>query len=297
MRKISSKPGIFVLSCLVFMALASMLSSGCYEPQEGCLDLEAVNYDFAADENNLEDCNYPELRLRFNHRFVSPDSIYTFRFDSTYLDAAGNPFFLDDIRFYISNVLLLGTDGTQYGVEEELSIFLPQPNDSLLEFTVEDNYAIISPSTATVYQLGTMRESYSVAGIRFALGVEGPANEGDPAELAASHPLSLRDSSLYFSQDSGYVFNYISLFRDTTAADTIPEILRIGTDDYLRIVELPLDVDKPRGFHYEVTLRVDYTQWFEGINVREDNAEELIEKIVSNITNSFSVIQVGLEGE
>jgi len=273
-----------------------LLLSGCYEPQEGCLDLEAVNYDFSADENNTEDCNYPELRLQFNHRFVGADTTYNFRFDSTYLDSEGNPFTFDDLRFYISNVRLLGANGTSYGVEEELTIFIPEEGDTT-EVLVEDNFAIVSPSNSQTLSMGTMRETYAVSGIRFAVGVEGLANKGVPSRLASSHPLSLRDSSLYFSQDSGYVFNSISLFRYTTAADTIPELLRIGTNPYLQIVELPLAEEKPQGFHYKVVLNIDYTQWFTGINVREDTEEVLIEKIVSNITESFTVIEVELEGD
>ena len=280
------------------LLLGSLFIFGCYEAQEGCLDVEAVNYDFSADKDVREDCEYPLLRLAFDHRYTTPDTVYTFRLDdSTYLDQAGNPFKVEDLRFYISNVHLIGTNGQEYGVEDELSVYIPQSpgSDSLLEVIIEDNYAITSPSISQTYSIGTLRETFDVASMRFAIGVEGTANEGDPTTLATSHPLNVRDSSLWFSQDSGYVFNYISVFRDTTAADTIPEVLRIGTTPYLQTVELPLGVEKRNGLHYFVRIQIDYQRWFEDINIKEDDKSTLIEKIVTNLPQSFSVVEVELQ--
>jgi hypothetical protein len=265
--------------------------TACYEEREGCLDIEATNYDFSADVNVTDDCQYPSLQLVINHVYsINPDSTEIFRLqDSVYLDQNGHPFTIADLRFYISNLRLLSSDGTVFGVEEDLTIYTTTTGDTIQQ-QIEDNFAIASPGFSQTYTIGTLRESFTLSGIQFTVGVESPANDANPALMPSNHPLSLQDGSLYFSADSGYVFNYISLFRDTTAADTIPEILRIGTSSNLKTIELDTQSIKNNGVDFTITLQVDYQKWFEAIDVASDANEVLIEKIVSGLTESFSLL-------
>jgi hypothetical protein len=277
-------------SLLIYLCLSI---ASCYEPQEGCLDIQAVNYDFSADENVPEDCQYPDLLVNISHIYSTPDTIYTFRLnDSVYLDRNNHPFIVGDLRFYISNFRLLDSDGVQSGIEENLVISIPQTNGTFIEQEIEDNYAIASPAIPQTFTIGTQRESFLVSGFRFTLGIEGITNNADPALMPDNHPLSYQDSTLYFSQDSGYVFNYISLFRDTTAADTIPEILRIGTTPYLQEFTFTTDVKKNNGVNFQVNLQVDYSLWFAEIDVVADDPATLIEKISNGIANSFSIVSI-----
>ena len=283
----------------LLLALLAFLPA-CYEPVTGCLDVEAVNYNLEADKNDSEECVYPKVRLSLQHRYSKNDTLYRFGLvDSVYLDAQGNPFRLNNVRFYISNFHVIYDNGQEKEVDETLDILIPQPDGSKLERTIEDNFSLASPRVAQNYTIGTLKESGTLQEIRFALGVEGLANLADPASFPETHPLSLRDSSLYFSQDSGYVFEYIELFRDTAAADTIPVVLRIGTQPYLREVRLPVPVSfkKSKGFHLLLTLQVDYSKWFGDIDARLDSPEILTGKIVANLAQSFSVVAVALQGQ
>lgn len=270
----------------------------CYEPVEGCLDVEAVNYDLDADKNNSEDCTYPKVRLALQHRYSKDDTLYRFGLvDSVYLDAQGNPFRLNNVRFYISNFHLIYTDGQEKEMDETIEIQIPQPDGTDLTRTIKDNFSLISPRVTQNYTIGTLKESGALQEIRFAVGVEGQANVANPESFPNGHPLSLLDSSLYFNQDSGYVFEYIELFRDTAAADTIPVVLRIGAPEYLREVRLPVDFKKTQGFHLLLTLQVDYSRWFGNINTRQDSPEQLTEKIVANLAESFSVVAAALQSQ
>ena len=281
----------------LFLVLLAFLPA-CYEPVEGCLDVEAVNYSLEADKNNSEECVYPKVRLSVQHRYSKNDTLYRFALvDSIYYDALGNPFRLNSVRFYISNFHLVYTDGQEKEMDETIDIKIPQPDGSDLERTIEDNFSLISPRVTQNYTIGTLKESGTLQEIRFAVGVEGLANIADPGSFPNGHPLSLLDSSLYFNQDSGYVFQYIELFRDTTAADTIPEVLRIGTPEYLREVRLPVDFKKDSGFHLLLTLQVDYSFWFRDINARQDSPEQLTDKIVANMAQSFSLVAAVLQSQ
>ena len=37
--------------------------TACFEPQEGCTDIAATNFDASADENCTDCCTYPKLQL------------------------------------------------------------------------------------------------------------------------------------------------------------------------------------------------------------------------------------------
>lgn len=284
------------ISKLVVLGMVIALWNGCYEPQDGCLDLEAVNYDFSADNNAPEDCEYPELRVQFRHMYSAPDTVYNFRLrDSIYLDEAGNPFTVNNFSFYISSFELQRTDGSYLGIEEELDIYLFDGNGNVVLQMVPDNFALITAGNNNTISLGTLREAADLQSLRFFVGVNGQANVAIADSIPISHPLGLTDSLLYFNQDSGYVYQFIELFRDTTAADTIPEQLRIGTFANLKQVQFPVGGEKIPGFNLRVVLQIDYSKWLAGINVVTDTRDELEQKIVGNTAEAFSLQEIILE--
>lgn len=273
------------------LALA-IAAAGCYEPTAGCLDIEAVNYDFTADEDVREDCVYPALRLQFEHVYSRPDTLLPFRpRDTFYLDAAGHPFRIQAFSFYLSKLQLVDAQGGLLDVEDELEIFVPNPGGPPLPRTIPDNYAIVLTGNSSSINIGTLRDVGALQGLQFFVGVEGVANIAVVDSLPSRHPLS-PDEEFYFSPDSGYVFQYIELFRDTVSTDTVPEVLRIGTFPYVRLIELPISGEKIEGLHFRIVLQVDYRRWLEGLDVRNDSREQLMEKIVGNTTNAFSVKEV-----
>ncbi len=272
------------------------LWSGCYEPQDGCLDLEAVNYNFAADNNAPEDCEYPEVRVQFTHVYSTPDTVYNFRLrDSVYLDEAGNPFTVNAFEFFISGFELQRTDGAYLNIEEELDLYLFDNNGNVVLQMVPDNFGFVRAGNSSSISLGTLREAADLQSLRFFVGVNGQANVAIADSIPLSHPLGLTDSLLYFNRDSGYVYQFIELFRDTTAADTIPEQLRIGTFANLQQVQLPVGGEKIPGFNLKVVIQIDYSKWLAGINVATDSNAELQQIIVGNTAEAFSLQEIVLE--
>ena len=284
------------VSRLILVLMVIMVCNGCYEPQDGCLDLEAVNYDFAADNNAPDDCEYPELRVQFTHVYSTADTVLPFQLGTgVYNDVAGNPFSVNGFSFYISSFELERVDGAYLTIEEELDIFVLNNNDDPVPQTVPDNFGFVTAGNIGTIGLGTLRESAQLQGVRFFVGVNGQANVAVADSIPATHPLGLTDSLLYFNQDSGYVYQLIELFRDTTAADTIPEQLRIGTFANLKQVQIPITGEKLSGFNLKVVLQIDYSKWLAGIDVVNDSNAELQQKIVGNTAEAFSLEEIVLE--
>ncbi|NUO02053.1 MAG: hypothetical protein HUU01_15725 [Saprospiraceae bacterium] len=283
---------------LGLMLCCSMLLSACYEPTEGCLDARATNFDLQADEACSDCCEYPTFQLSLQHRIVLPGREFRFSTDSVYYDGSGNPFRFQNIRFYLSNIHLVRSDGTEAIVEDTIELNLFDPSGMPRKATVEDNFLLANPVFEQTYTLGSLRESDSnFEKIRFAVGVEGVANEAIPDSLPDDYPLGRIEETLdlHFNQDYGYVFNYLSLFRDTLSTNTTPVVLRIGTTPYLRVVELflpPGGFTPTDGFNTLVTLRINYVEWFQSLNVQSDTPGQMTEKIVQNLANSFSVIAI-----
>lgn len=290
-----------VYSCLGFskifgLVLVVISLNGCYEPKEGCLDASATNFDANADEPCLDCCTFPTLKLNVLHKVVLPDTTLNLVYnDSAYTVDGVNYFRINEILFYISNLKLRQTDGTLVGVEDSLQLKVPQNPGDTTSIYVENNFILIDRRNFQAYSIGNFKKSGNFEGIQFTLGIEGPANHADPSQLPDSSPLSIQEDSLYWNTDLGYIFNRIAFFRDTIAADTIPVIVEIGTENALRTVDLEGTFSTREGFNVTVVLQVDYLQWFKNVEVKTDGPQQVATKVLDNIANSFSLVEVKLE--
>lgn len=281
------------------MLCCTLLLPACYEPKEGCLDAQATNFDLEADEACADCCEYPTFQLALQHRIVLiGQAERRFSTDSVYYDGSGQPFRFQNIRFYLSNLHLVRADGSEAPVSNNIELDLYDPAGAPRKATVEDNFLLANPAFEQTYTIGPFRQSgNNFVKVRFAIGIEGIANEAIPDSLPDDYPLGRIEEALdlHFNPDSGYVFSHIEVLRDTTAADTIPVVLRTGTTPYLRVVELSLPsggFTPSDGFNTRLTLRVNYVEWFQSLNIRQDTPAQMIEKIVENLANSFSVIAI-----
>ena len=252
-----------------------------------------TNFDFDADKACGDCCEYPVLQLDFQHKFVKDDRIDNLVFgDSVYYDGAGNPFRLNAIQFYVSELHLVRSDGSESGVEEELSLTVWQNNLDTTQIVVEDNFVLANPDVFGTNEIGTIRTNGRFAKIRFKIGLSETPNQAvisSFSEDLQSHPLAQEE--MYWDFDRGYIFNQIELLRDT-AANTTPTTLEIGGTQNLQTIELPIDFEALEGFNIKATLRVDYNRWFENIDVKSDAEDALIQKIVANLADSFSLVAI-----
>jgi hypothetical protein len=274
----------------------SFALTACYEPKEGCLDASATNFELDADKACTGCCVYPSLKLTLQHRMVYGDTSVNLVFlDSIYYDEGGHPFRISGIRFYLSNLQLVRADGTAVGIEETVPVTVVLPDNSTEMITVEDNFLLVNAGFTPSLTVGTFKKDGAFTKIRFTLGIEGQVNRADPTAFADDHPLAPQDDPMHWSIDSGYVFNQFRFLRDTTAADTIPAVVEIGMPAQLRTVELdiPAGYAVTEGFSTAITLRIDYRQWLAGIsNIKTATLAELAEKIVNNVPQSISVIDI-----
>jgi hypothetical protein len=267
-----------------------LLLPSCFEPERGCLDNEALNYALDADQPCSDCCEYPSLVLDVQHRYIK-DSVEqgVLPAATVHEDDFGQPFFFKSVRFFVNNVHLFNAEGTPFEVEEELPLVVIEGNRVRLD-TVEDNFALVDVSNLSDYTLGTIRGGGQFDNLRFDFGLADPASKANIDEVPVGHPLD--EPELYLSEEEGYVFFKMELYRDTSQLGLDSVSVQIDRTASLPTFNFPINFFLNPGFNTEVILRINYADLLAGVNVRTDTAEEIYQKIVNNLANSFLVTDV-----
>lgn len=270
-----------------------LLLAGCYEPKEGCLDPQAVNYDVTADEACTDCCSWPSLRLSVKHRYAppdQPDTLVTLKYHEplqVWPDTS-HPFYLERFRFWISHVHLLSQNGEVHQVEETLPVSLPDGTTIALE----DNYAVADRDIFTTQTLGTVRADGYMTGVRLRMGLDSLERALEPTSLESGHPLRTWADSILFDADQGYFSGRAWVVPDTSMTDTLDVA-------WLQPVELELALDEPvflpKGSHITVTLVINYTELFDGIDFAATTADELRFHIVARLPMAVKLETIAAE--
>lgn len=271
-------------SLWVFLTLIMLSFSGC-EEDPGCLDIQANNYQVDAEDPCDDCCSYPELRLSFQHNWVLDDSVRNFDTGRDVYTIGGVEYQFNRIRYYLSGIHLVREDGTFLELNERLEFELP---DGVTE-SVEDNFVLLEAGSFQTLVPGRYRRSGTFTELRFIVGVSMPAGAATPEQFPENHPLAAQSPPMY-AADSGYLHSLIT-FSPVREDSTSYTWETFGTDR-LREVSLPLSFTLDPGFHTEIRLAINYRAWFTGINLTERPSEVVLDQIVSNQANSFSLASI-----
>ena len=282
------KKKLSLLGCLL---ICCSFFYSCFESNVGCLDIEASNFDFAADEDCCDQeetccCNYPSLSLDVLHK-LNPDSIDNFSLNAFYPWPVGQgEFSVNSFNLYLSHFSYkdsLGNDFTNADVVE-LSVL---NDDGVIEdIEIQDNFALIKPNIFT-YNIGEIRGSGSFNMIDFYIGIPEPEKNGIPESLPEGHPLSKQDPCLQFSANEGYLTCQVSIKKDTFAI-TNPDTFNLTTTElFSTMVDNPLNVEN--GDDLTINLRISYLNLFEGIDFAIDNDAQIIQKLTTNLPNVINI--------
>lgn len=266
-----------------FLMMCSLLVfSSCDSTEEGCLDIQATNFDVSVDNACMDCCTYPKITLRINH---IQDTLGAFKLNTVYLDAQDQPFTIESIQFYISELQLVRANGNAVGLADELALTFANNTKS----TVEDNFTLFEKTIGsyTHNEIGSIRTSGDFTKIRFYLGVTNVANHAEPSAMPSGHDLAIQSDTMHWNVTDGYIFNKIKVQKDTSSTNLTT--LEIGTDANLILVELDYPITINTGFDISLAIDFDYKKLFDNIQFQADTDETIKSKIISNTADAFSV--------
>lgn len=286
-RWIGKKNGI---SCFVFVVLTALFLSSCFEPQEGCFDFNATNYDVTADDPCSDCCNYPNLTVAFRHLIIppnDPDTTLFFQYNAYYPSVVNSldTFTIERIRYFLSDIRLVRPDGEEVRVQDSIDVEINSNN-----LRLEDNYAKVDRDIFQPINVGTIITQGQFSSIRFNVGLDDTERNIEPESVTTASQLYVQnDTLMYDTLNMNYLSSLVVFNRDTVSMmdSLVVEIL-----PETALIEVPFEdtFDLDPGFSMRVTLNVDYLQWFKDIDVKNDPVNDAMRsKFIENIVTSFSI--------
>ena len=79
----------------------------------------------------------------------------------------------------------------------------------------------------------------------------------------------------------------MEIYRDTAQANLDSVQVLLDRNTPLPDLNFPIDFFLTPGFNSEINLQVNYADLLSGVNIRDDSAEQIYQKIVNNITSFY----------
>lgn len=261
--------GIGWLASLVFV-----LVMACGTKNEGCIDANASNFDVSADVNCC--CIYPRMGLQFE--FFYGDERFSLR--DTLIDAAGDSFLIEDLRFYVSEVKFRDAQGKEYRFDKRVWLYplIGGGKDSV--FAIDD-YALIDPNRRTMSGF-TFLSPITFSGLDLMVGVADSAQACNPnAVKPLSHPLNIDLDSLYNFNANNYD---ALLLRVRGVNDNgIEGSIKIGTLGARVPYTFTLNATAPLGYDFNVLVRVQVANLLQEIRWLSDDQALIRQKLTNNL--------------
>lgn len=216
-----------------------------------------------------------KLTMHIHTNVGSSTAVY----GTQYQDATGRKFKISDLRYYLSNIILIKSDGSEY----------PLTNKVLL----------VNPATED-YELANVPIG-SYKGFKFIIGLDSATNHSDPTTYAATSPLAIQTPAIHWSWNSGYIFMKIEGQVDTTLANTgtpnYDMFYHIGLDSYKRTIDFSNEAfTVTSGSDQEIAVKFDLLSALNNVDMRTENATHTMDnmmlatKVANNWVSAFVIL-------
>ena len=230
--------------------LLVVLSAGCNTRIEGCLDVNAENFDLNGERSCNDCCTYPSMQLSLTQKWNDEN----FNHDSTLYDEQLQPYFITDLRYYLTTWSWIDDEGNQLTVDSVEG----DCNGAKWKYTPD---IIIIDTRKFLYTLGTIRVAPNLVSVHASLGLTEDytcLDETDPLT-----PSAVTDQSPLWNSQS----EKLESIRLIVQRDTATEVLDTIYVDYHLENTLAYDYQLYKGKDTPLALSVNYAQWFKDVNI------------------------------
>jgi hypothetical protein len=227
-----------------------------------CLALIVAVSSCKKDNDDSQDKSPAPLSIEFDN--IAGDQNLAMDGTTEYTNGSGEKFTVTDLRYFISNIKVTGTDGSEYTVPQDSSYFLIKENDE------ETHEAVVNVPQGDYNK------------ISFVLGVDSLRSTMDISKrTGVLDPGGTMDESMYWGWNSGYIFFKMEGLSTAAPEDPAGEHkfrYHIGgfggystpSINNLKTIELDLTpggiVKVRKGRESNIHLMIDITKVFDGAN-------------------------------
>ncbi len=269
---------LFLLVCFLF--------SDCTETVEGCLNINAPNFDVEADEPCENCCDSSELTLAFIHK-INPDTEkVTMQLNQVYRIFEDDSFGIavNKFHFYLTGFKFTKSNG-------ETITTTTQTQVSTSPFAaIGNNHAFISRNDVGGENLGRFEPNGIFEKIEFNFGLENDNNLLHPDSLLGTgHAFGWQADSTNWSENGRYSFLRLeySRYQDTVLLDSIePSVIQIASPN-LQLLQIDSIFELKSGLNTRLTLEMDYNLLWNEIDFQNDTEETIKDRIILNIKSAI----------
>lgn len=263
---------------LVYFCFLGMICSGCQEPVEGCLDIEASNFDPTADRDCC--CTYPSLMMNLTYRAGETN----FSLNTPYEMNGGDTVIFRRAAFYVSDVKVF--QGAFEAEPRDTFFVYSSLNNRLDSVEYIGNFALVNRSGFSV-NLGSFREEGFFDKVQFRIGLNDALNGQPIDQLAGRSRLAIQADSMHTFSNDGFLFLKFVVY--IPSLDREFELTLDGSAGPI-IFEGPIEMESQIGFNKSFRLTINYLDWIEGIDFETDTEMEMSQKLLDNLPMAFSTL-------
>ena len=267
---------IKTLKFLILIFLCSFVA--CFDPQEGCLDVSASNFDPTADENCC--CTYPNFKVQMVYRFGEDN----FNLDSFYLNNLNQELAIKNVQFYLSDFKLIDENNDALIANEKVEVYWNN-NGSVQVDSIKDDIILVNSSFMEEV-IGTTDMPNDFQGIELYFGLKDTANCVIADSMASAHPLGPKTDSLFIYPDGKYNFAIIELEDNNGQVYNF----ELGSNGLI-LIALDYFISIGNGEEASIPLIVDFEEWLTDVNFNTMTIQQIADKIVNNIPSSIKIFE------
>lgn len=286
-----------ILGAICFCNLV-LICISCAEPEVGCLDALASNFDIEADQDCclIEEeccCTFPSMSLNLFYKGTETDTLSdaatNIRLATYYpLENATDSIRIDSFSLFISNLQLISSlDSDTLQLFETLELSFLDSNSEEQVASFPDNIALVSIPTFS-FDIGTFRSDIEYDEVSFDIGLRPELATIDPSSVDNGHPLGEEYTILFDTLSSRFLTGRIgfSLKRGVEERFFSQEV-----DSFISSSQMFLNsVAIEKGEDLDILMRINVLDIFKGI-IFDVPIEDVGSIIDENLTSSISILE------
>lgn len=241
---------------------------GCNTRIQGCLDVNAENFNLNAEQSCDGCCLYPSLALSLTQKWGDRN----FALTDTLLDILGHPYRISGLVYFLSDWTWVDGQGISYHVDSVsatcLDGDLTYSPDNLLVDTEHFNYT-----------MGLTRQAPVIDSLRFVFGLTQDLSCLDADNTGT--PLELTDQSPLWNPQSGKLESMRLIIQTDTAVESFDTIFI--SDEVITTLAYPFEFTPGEDSQFKLT--VDYSLWFKDVNTAD--TASFRHSIITNFAGSM----------